>query len=162
MQLFRGPRSQRLNILITVFTVLGILLILLAVLALLGDMLDMMNRFRQEIFLFIAGAILAYLMAPLVKVLQYAVRKRWAAIATSYLLLFAGLLLLAFLLINPFISQARALVDNLHNPAANSLQGLDRVQQDAARVYNDLKKQQKLVSSGASAGGLPLKDIDAL
>jgi predicted PurR-regulated permease PerM len=138
MRLIRGDRSQSIDTLIKIGIVLGTLLTAIAAYVLIGDLLDFLSRFRTEIFLFIIGAILAYLLAPLVRMIEHVVRKRWAAILSSYLLLFLLLGLFGFLLINPFISQARSLADNLQTPGAAKLQALVSVKQTAARIQSDL------------------------
>jgi hypothetical protein len=66
MQLFRGNRSERIDHLITLSPVLAILLIVLAAFALLGDVVLFLGRFKQSIFLFVIGAIIAFILAPLV------------------------------------------------------------------------------------------------
>jgi putative heme transporter len=148
MQFFRERPAQQLDTLISLLTVLVFLFIILAVLALLGDVLSVMGKFRQQIFMFVTGAILAYLMAPLARLLQRMVRKRWAAILGSYVILFLVLTILGVLLLNPFISQARSLVRNMANPASNSLQSLQRVQVEARGVQATLIGQQLLLAGG--------------
>ena len=154
MQLIRRERSQNIDTLITVFIVLGVLLIALAIFTLIGDVLGFLHRFRSEIFLFVIGAILAYLLAPLVHLLQRVVRKRWAAVLGAYIMLFVGLIVFAFLLINPFISQARSLVDNLHNPGAASLQGFDPIKKGVERIQVDLTTQQPVQQTRADIAAL--------
>jgi len=154
VQMLHGNRSQNIDTLIRVSIVLGVLLIVLVVLSLLGFVLDLLHRFKSEIFLFIIGALLAYLMAPLVRLLQRGLRRRWAAVLCSYLILFVALVVFAILLINPFISQARSLVDNLRNPAGASLQGLRLVQQEAQRVRFDLATGQPAEQTGAHISSL--------
>jgi predicted PurR-regulated permease PerM len=141
----------------TLLTILVVLLIILASLAILYVLFTVLARFRQVILLFVLGAILAYALAPVVSGVQMAVRKRWAAILTVYLLVVAGLLLLGYLLFTPFVQQGQSLVNNLQNPPKNSLQAVKIVQATAERVQSDLISQQGL-SSGGSAS--PQSDIE--
>jgi predicted PurR-regulated permease PerM len=154
MQVFREDRSQKIETLINVFIVLGILLVALAIFALIGDVLGLLDRFRSEIFLFLIGAILAYLMAPLVHVLEPIVRKRWAAVLASYLALFLALAGLAFLLINPFISQAKSLIDNLHNPSSGSLTAIGHIKTTATRIHVDLSTTKPVAAVRADIATL--------
>jgi predicted PurR-regulated permease PerM len=149
MQLFRGNRSERIDHLITLSPVLAILLIVLAAFALLGDVVLFLGRFKQSIFLFVIGAIIAFILAPLVQRVQLVVRKRWIAVVTSYLMVFLGLLAFAFLLLSPFIQEARGLANNLHNPAAASLKSLDAVSVDLKKLQSALVAQQRQLNSGA-------------
>lgn len=148
MHLLQPDRSPGLGTLIRVFTILGVLLIVLAMLALLGDILGLLDRFRSELYLFVIGALLAYLMAPAVRILQRVLRLQWAAVLAAYLLLFAGVLLFGALLLTPFISQAHSLVENMRNPSATSLAPLHAVQSDLTAVQEDLHTQQSRLGSG--------------
>ena len=147
MQLLQQDRPPNVATVIRIATVLGVLLIVLAVIALLNDVLGVLDRFRSAIYLFVFGAILAYLMEPPVRLLKRMLRINWVAVMGAYLLLFAGLAVFALLLINPFISQARSLIENLRNPATGSLVSLQIIQQDVGRVQSDLSAQQHLLSS---------------
>jgi predicted PurR-regulated permease PerM len=148
MHLFQpdGPRS--LATLTRVFTILGVLLIVLAILALLNDILGLLDRFRSELYLFLLGALLAYLIAPAVRLLQRAVRKRWAAVLGAYVLLFAAVLLFGALLLTPFISQAQSLVRDLRNPSTASLASLQNVQKDLVAIQSELSAQDRLLATG--------------
>ncbi|HEX8918282.1 MAG TPA: AI-2E family transporter [Chloroflexota bacterium] len=161
MQFLRESRSQRLDALITMACVLAVLLIALVGWVLLGDVLGILGRFRQQILMFIFGALLAYLILPLVNLLQRFVRKRWAAVAGSYLLIFLAFILFGVLLLNPFISQARSLVNNMRNPAATSLQSLDTVRRDAQTLYTTLSQQQQLITGGRSPSPLAVHQTQA-
>jgi len=147
MQIFQQDPSQNIATLIRVFIVLGVLLIAVASVILIGDFLGLLSKFKGELYLFILGAILAYLMAPLVHLVQRVVRERWAAVLCSYLLLLLALVVFAVLLINPFISQAQSLVGNLHNPSSNSLGNLRQVRADIARVQADLDALEQQTSA---------------
>lgn len=149
MHLFQPDRSHSVTTLIRVFTILGVLLIVLAVLALLGDLFGLLDRFRTEIYLFLIGALLAYLMAPAVRLLQRVLRLKWAAVLGAYLLLFAGVLLFGALLLTPFITQAQSLVKNMRNPSTASLVRLHDVQKQLSGIQTDLNTQQHLLSAGS-------------
>jgi predicted PurR-regulated permease PerM len=150
VELLRGSRSERLDYLVTVAIVLGLLLVVLNALTLLGNVLDVLGRFQQQIFLFVIGALIAYLLIPLVGLVQRAVRLRWAAIASSYVLVFLAAILFGVLLLNPFISQAQSLAKNLRNPAAASLQRLQTVRKQTSSIETTVQHQQQRVSRGQS------------
>ncbi|MGH2388520.1 MAG: AI-2E family transporter [Chloroflexota bacterium] len=148
MRLFQPDEPRNLTTLIRVFTILGVLLILLVVVALLNDIFGLLNRFRLGLYLFLLGALLAYLMAPAVRLLRRAVRKRWAAVLGAYILLFAVVLLFGALLLTPFITQAQSLVKGLRNPSTASLAGLQIVQRDLTAIQTELAAQQRLLAGG--------------
>lgn len=150
MQLLKGRRTDRLDQVITVALLLGALLIALVTWTILGNVLGLLGRFKQPIFLFIVGALLAYLISPLVHLVQRAVKLQWAAIASTYLLLLVALILVGVLLLNPFVSQAQSLVRNLQDPAAASLQRLDAVHAETSGLQTTVRHQQQMVSSGGS------------
>jgi predicted PurR-regulated permease PerM len=141
-----GPRGTAT--LTRVFTVLGVLLIVLAVVALLDDILSLLDRFRSELYLFLLGALLAYLIAPAVRLLQRVVRKRWAAVLGAYALMFAAVLLFGALLLTPFISQAQSLVKDLRNPSTASLINLQNLQKEVTAIQTDLNVQERLLGEG--------------
>lgn len=138
MPLLHDDPARNIATLVKVAIILSLLLIAVAVVILLGDFLGLLSRFSSEIYLFILGAILAYLMAPLVNLAQNLVRKRWAAVLCSYLLVLVVLIGFAVMLINPFISQAQSLVGNLHNPSSGSLGPLRQARTEITRVQSDL------------------------
>ncbi len=150
MQFMRGNRSRRIDTLISIFLILGVLLIILASLALLGSVLSVLHRFKSVILLFVLGAILAYLMSSLVRVMQRAVRKRWAAILSAYLLLFVMLAAFGVLLLNPFITQARSLVNNLQHPTAASLHHLVLVENSSRTLEQSISRQRQAIAGGAT------------
>lgn len=154
MEWLHEERSQKVERLLSILIVLGTLLSALAIIALFSDLLALLGRFHSELFLFLFGALLAYLIAPLVHLLQRVVRVRWAAVLGAYLLLFLTLVAVGFLLINPFISQARSLVQNLQNPPPSSLHQFDSVSTASIRVQTD-------ITSGAGTSVLE-SDIAAL
>jgi predicted PurR-regulated permease PerM len=153
VKVLRGSRSERVDHLVTVGLALGLLLVVLVAWVLLGYVFDFLGRFQTQIWMFIFGALIAYMLAPVVGLIQRAVRVRWAAITSSYLLVFLVVTLLGVLLINPFTSQARSLVDNLQDPAARSLQRLQSVRKQTTSIQTAVKSQQLLASSGQSVPG---------
>ncbi|HZT97224.1 MAG TPA: AI-2E family transporter [Chloroflexota bacterium] len=156
MQLFRGGRSRNIDLLIRIFMVLGILLIIIAALFLLGSAFSLLHRFKSVILLFVLGAILAYLMESLARVLQRVLQKRWASVIGAYLLLFIALSVFAVLLLNPFVSQAQSLVNDLHDPSPASLHRLATVQRDAAAVNAAIRTQaSSAVSTSGGSGPAP-------
>jgi predicted PurR-regulated permease PerM len=148
---FRGTRAERLDTLVSLAILVGILAATLAVLFLLAEIIGVLRQYKHVVFLFVAGAILAYLLAPMVRSLQVVVRKRWLAILSSYLVLFIALAILGVLLINPFISQARSLKDNLANPAVSSLRNFNAFKVQASHLETAVARQQ----SDLSAGSIP-------
>src|SRR4029077_12100217 len=72
----------------------------------------------------------------------------WAAVLGAYLLLFAAVLLFGFLLLTPFITQARSLVKDLQNPSRASLVRLHNVQTDLEVIQSALSAQQQLLVHG--------------
>lgn len=150
MRFLQGSEAQRQDRLVTLLIVLVTLLIVLAAFVLLGDVLGVLGKFRQAVLMFLGGAILAYLMAPLVRVIQVGLRSRALSIAVSYLVLFAALVLLGVLLVNPFVSQARSLQSNLRSPAGSSLSSLQSLQRQAAALNRELTSQLNTVTVGQS------------
>ncbi len=129
----------------------GILLIIIAALFLIGSILDLLHRFKSVILLFVLGAILAYLMESMARLLQRVLQKRWASVLGAYLLLFIALGVFGVLLLNPFVSQAQSLVNNLHEPSAASLRGLQRIEKTSRTIQRQVS-QQKGNSTSAAAG----------
>lgn len=122
--------------------ILTILLVILASFALLYITFSILLRFTQVILLLVLGAIVAYVLSPLVNRLEQAFRFRWVAILFSYVLVAAGLFALSVLLFTPFVDQSQSLIDNLHNPSPNSLRTIVRVQNDAGDIQSRLRAQQ--------------------
>lgn len=150
MEWFRENRAERTDQLITLAMVLCVLLIVVLAWAILTGVIGIMGRFHQQILMFIFGALIAYLLIPLVNLLQVGLRKRWAAILGSYLLLFLLLILFGVLLLQPFISQARSLANNLHSPAAASLHRLQMVRTTTVSIEKALLHQQQTVANGGT------------
>ena len=148
MHLLEPDRPEGLATLIRVFIVLGLLLIVLAVLTLLNDTLGLLDRFRSELYLFVIGALLAYLMAPAVRILQRVLRAAWAAVLGAYLLLFAAVLVFGALLVTPFVTQAQSLVKHMQNPSASSLVRLQDIRGEIGGVQAELGAQGQLLGAG--------------
>jgi len=162
MQLLQQDPAKNIATLVKVAIVLGVLLIAVAAVILVGNFLGLLSKFSSELYLFILGAIIAYLMAPLVYLLQRVTRKRWAAVLCSYLLVLAVLAGFVVLLINPFISQAQSLVGNLHNPSSGSLGLLRQARQDIARVQADFSASNQSVRSTKNDIAVLVKQVTAL
>ena len=162
MQLLQQDPAKNIATLVKVFIVLGVLLIAVAAVILIGNFLGLLSKFSSEIYLFILGAIIAYLMAPLVRLFQRLVRKRWAAVLCSYLLVLAVLAGFAVMLINPFITQAQSLVGNLHNPSSGSLGPLRQVRQDIAKVQADFSAPNQSTRHTKADIAVLVKQVTAL
>src|SRR5437588_2799734 len=93
--------------------VLTILLVVLASFAILFVTASVLFRFTQAILLFVLGAIVAYILTPLVNQLETAFRARWLAIVVAYIMLAIALVTIAVLLFTPFVQQSQSLVDNM-------------------------------------------------
>jgi len=130
--------------------ILTILLVILASYAVLYIAASMLFRFTQAIFLFVLGAITAYVLTPLVNRLEVTFRVRWLAVFISYGLIAVGLFALGVLLFTPFVQQAQSLVDNLHNPSPGSLRTIVQVQKDTDTVRHDIKIEREAVAVIAS------------
>lgn len=132
--------------------ILTILLVILASWAVLYIAGSILLRFKQAFFLFVLGAITAYILTPLVNRLEAAFRLRWLAILLSYALIAVGLFALGVLLFTPFLQQAQSLVDNLHNPSSGSLRTIVQVEKDTSQVHRNIKAERQVVTV---VGGLP-------
>ena len=148
VHLFEPDQPQNVGMLVRVFIVLGVLLIAQTTLGLLGDILLLFDRFRSVLYLFVIGALLAYLMAPAVRMLQHVVRKQWAAVICAYLLLFACALGFGALLLTPFVSEAKDLIKNLENPSKSSLVRLLAVKNDYTTVVAGVNAQAERIALG--------------
>ncbi len=137
--------------------ILTILLVILAAYAVLYVTGTVLSRFRHVIFIFVLGALTAYVLYPLVKRLEVLLRVRWLAILTSYIILAAGLFTLGVFLFTPFIQQSQSLVDNLQNPSSGSLQNFVTLECRARQVERDLRTQ----TQPAVCAGVPLAPGDA-
>ncbi|HZU12827.1 MAG TPA: AI-2E family transporter [Chloroflexota bacterium] len=130
-----------------ILTILGVILATYALLYVTGTIL---SRFTQAILLFVLGAIAAYVLSPLVNALAAVVRVRGLAILLSYLLVAVLLFSIGILLFTPFVQQSQSLVDNLRNPSASTLKGIERVERDAAAAQAILATQQAEVTAALS------------
>jgi len=148
-QLLQPDRSPNTATMLRVFTILAVLLIAQTTIGLLGDVLDLLALFRSELYLFIAGALLAYLMSPAVRMLQHALRKTWAAVIGAYLLLFVLVLGAGALLLTPFVSQAQALRSDTRSPSSASLVRLSNLKSQLGLVESQLSALQSNLSSGS-------------
>jgi predicted PurR-regulated permease PerM len=125
--------------------ILTILLVVLASYAVLFVTASILFRFTQAILLFVMGAMVAYILTPIVNRLELAVRARWLAILISYALLAIGLVAIAVLLFTPFVQQSQSLVDNLRNPSSASLKTITLLEKDSGKFHHDLKASRPIV-----------------
>jgi predicted PurR-regulated permease PerM len=125
--------------------ILTVLLVVLAGYAILFVTASVLLRFTQAILLFVMGAIVAYILTPVVNRLEVALRARWLAILVSYFLLATALVTLAVLLFTPFVQQSQSFVDNLRNPSSASLRTITLLERDATQVHSDLQGYQSIV-----------------
>ena len=130
--------------------VLPMLLVVLAGYAILFVTASILLRFAQAILLFVTGAMVAYLLSPVVNRLTVAFRARWLAILISYLLMAAGLLTLVVFLFTPFIQQSQSFVDNLRNPSVSSLGTITVLEHHANVAYEDLRASQPAINASLS------------
>src|SRR5579872_2459186 len=124
------------------------LLVFLAGSAALYVIYTVLHRFGQVLFLFGVGAILAYVLTPLVNGFRHVFISRWLAILMVYVFLIMSIALLAILLVTPFIQQSQGLVTNLQNPAPSSLETVGGFQATAQSIYGDLQADQQLIAIG--------------
>jgi predicted PurR-regulated permease PerM len=127
--------------------ILTILLVILASLFLLYALLLVLGRFRQAVLIFVLGAIFAYILMPLVNVLQSVFRVRWFAVILAYSLVAIGMFALAVMLFTPFVQQSRSLVDNLQFPESSSLAAIARVEVDTAALETSIRNQRIVLRS---------------
>lgn len=118
---------------------------ILASLALLYAAESILSRFAQAILLFVLGAIVAYILTPVVNGLQGVFRTRWIAILFTYFVFAIGLISIAIMLFTPFIQQSQSLVDNLRTPASGSLQTIVQVDTQANALRRTLLSEQKRI-----------------
>jgi len=119
--------------------ILTILLVALATLALLYITFSVLLRFTQALLLFVVGAILAYILTPVVNALEGVLRFRWIGIVITYLLIAILLFALGVLLFTPFVQQSKSLADNLQNPSASSLRIVVQVTHDARKLNSTMR-----------------------
>jgi predicted PurR-regulated permease PerM len=120
---------------------------ILATLALLYAAESILARFTQAILVFVLGAIVAYVLTPVVNGLQGVFRTRWIAIFFTYLVFAVGFVSIAVMLFTPFIQQSQSLVDNLRTPASGSLQTIVQVETQANALRHTLLSEQKRVQT---------------
>jgi predicted PurR-regulated permease PerM len=133
--------------------IMGTILVSMALLYASGLILA---RFTQAILLFVLGAIVAYVLTPVVNGLQNVFRTRWIAIVFTYFVFGVGIISIAVMLFTPFIQQSQSLVDNLRTPASGSLQTIVQVETQASALHRTLVSEQKAVQS---RGALPSNAI---
>ena len=94
------------------------------------------------------GALLAYLMAPAVRILQRVLRTPWAAVLGAYLLLFAAVLVFGALLLTPFVTQAQSLVKTHAEPVRRQPGAPPDVRSEIGAVQAELSAQGQLLGAG--------------
>lgn len=122
--------------------ILTILLVILAAFAVLYIVGTILGRFRHPIFIFTMGALVAYILAPVVGRIELVVRARWLAILLSYIMLAVLLGSVSVLLFTPFIQQSQSLVDNLQTPSTGSLTTFRQVRDDTSQLAATLQQQR--------------------
>lgn len=140
---------------------LTILLVILASYAILFLTVSLLLRFAQAILLFVLGAMVAYVLTPMVNSLARLLPTRWMAIVLSYVLLAATLFVVAVLLFTPFVQQSQSLVDNLRNPSSASLRTISVLQAQTNRVRSDLSGYLPLVRSSGSLSSATVSRLSA-
>jgi predicted PurR-regulated permease PerM len=129
---------------------LTVLLVILASIAILYIAYSILSHFTHTILLFVMGALLAYVMSPLVNRLSDAFRFRWLGILMAYTMVATLLFALGVMLFTPFIEQSQSLVDNLHNPSSASLRHVAALQSDAELIEVVMHEQIVRLGHGAS------------
>lgn len=130
--------------------VLTILLVILAAYAIVYITGTILLRFTQAILLFVLGAMLAYILNPLVNRLEAAFRFRWIAVLLAYLFVATGLFALGVLLFTPFVQQSQSLIDNLHNPSISRLVSIKKVVDSSSQLTKTIDIQIGEVSAGSA------------
>ncbi|GAC1468733.1 MAG: hypothetical protein PVSMB7_17040 [Chloroflexota bacterium] len=140
---------------------LTILLVILVSYALIYITFSILLRFRQAILLFVLGAIVAYILTPLVNRLETVLPFRWVGILISYILLALAISGLVFMLFTPFIDQSKSLVDNLHDPSASSLKTISLLEKDAKALQHTLKVQATRTGARSQLTAIDLAAVDS-
>src|SRR5947209_5352776 len=130
--------------------VLTILLVILAAYAIVYITGSILLRFTQAILLFVLGAMLAYILNPLVNRLEASFHYRWVAVLLAYLFVATLLFALGVLLFTPFVQQSQSLIDNLHNPSISRLQSIKKVVDSSSHLTRTLGAQTSLVAAGST------------
>ncbi len=139
--------------------ILTILLVILAAIALLYISISVLQRFGSAIVLFIVGALVAYVMTPLVNRLANAFHFRWLAILLAYGMVAVGFFAVGVLLFTPFIEQSQSLVNNLHNPSPASVARIATVRGEATYIERVLKAQQERAARGLYVSTGRIRDL---
>lgn len=137
---------------------LTILLVILASYALVYITVTFLSRFSHAILLFVLGAMVAYILTPLVNRLEEPLHVRWSGILLSYMILAALITGLGVMLFTPFVDQSKSLVDNLQNPTSSSLKTITLAQRDTSDLVSLLELQQSFMKG---AQRLPLSQVSA-
>lgn len=136
--------------------VLTVLLVVLAAYAVLYVTASVLLHFAHALLILVLGAMVAYVLTPLVNRLETIFRQRWIAIVAAYVVVAAVLISIAVLLFTPFIEQSRSLVDNLQTPTSGSLRTIERFQTSTLTLQRALASQQHQYARGGV--GVPNSD----
>lgn len=139
--------------------ILTILLVILAAIALLYISILILERFASVIVLLVVGALVAYVMTPLVNRLTNAFHFRWLAILLAYGMVAVGFFAVGVLLFTPFIQQSQSLVNNLHNPSPASVARIAIVRSDAMHLERVLKTQQVRAGRGQRVNAAQIRAL---
>jgi predicted PurR-regulated permease PerM len=143
------PRDWQ-ALLVRLQVALYMLLLVIATLVILYVIIAILGKFYQTIFLFVIGAIFAYLLIPVVNLTQRMLRKRWAAILSVYLGVFLVIGILGVLLLNPFVAQAQSLAANLQHPSKASLKDVKALASRASQIHSDVEGESNAFSKGTN------------
>lgn len=150
-------RRVRLPWIPTLVVAVAALLGIQALLSILGALSTFLGRFSQAFFLFVVGAIGAYVMLPAVDWVQRWLRRKLVAIFVVYLVLALTALALGVLFFAPFVQQGEDLMRALRPPPPESTQTLSSLQTGARQTYSALLVQQDQLSGGSV---IPQSDIE--
>lgn len=138
--------------------VLTILLSLLALYALLAVLAGFVQRFITPLLLLILASIIAFVLTPVVDLIQRTLHLfRWLSILITYLLLVCVLGSLGYFMTTPLIDQTKALTAAIKNPTTQNLHELAALEATAntylkqVQVYQNNTSQTKV----DPATGLP-------
>lgn len=141
--------------------ILTILLVILATIALLYISILVLQRFASAIVLLVVGALVAYVMTPLVNRLTNAFHFRWLGILLAYGMVAVGFFAVGVLLFTPFIQQSQSLVNNLHNPSPASVARIAAVREEASDLERVLKAQRSRAARGQRVDATRIRGLQS-
>lgn len=114
--------------------ILTILLSLLALYALLAVLAGVVQRFITPLLLIILASIVAFVLTPVVDLLQKTLHIfRWVAILGTYLMLIIVITGLGYFMATPLIAQTKALSGAIKTPSTRNLQAMVSLETAAKR-----------------------------